>query len=240
MATFSCPEGYRLLVTCEHAGKRVPAVFQHLFAGRAEILDTHRAYDPGALDIARFLASSFKADLLSSQISRLLIDSNRSETNPRLFSQFSKKLSLSDKERLLAQYYRPYLSAVTSKTAEAVNHGYILVHVAVHTFIPELNGKKRTADIGLLYDPGRTKEKKLCARWKDELQQLDSSLRVRRNYPYLGKTDGLPTQLRRKFPPDHYLGIELEINQAISPGEKGHSLKLNISSSLNSALHSEA
>ncbi len=40
-------------------------------------------------------------------------------------------------------------------------------------------------------------------------------LRVRRNYPYAGKGDGLVTHLRRRFAPGAYVGIELEINQGI-------------------------
>ena len=36
---------------------------------------------------------------------------------------------------------------------------------------------------------------------------------VRRNYPYFGKANGFPTYLRRQFPPDAYVAIELEINQ---------------------------
>jgi hypothetical protein len=40
-------------------------------------------------------------------------------------------------------------------------------------------------------------------------------LRVRRNYPYAGKGDGLTRHLRRRFPPREYVGIELEVNQRI-------------------------
>ena len=39
------------------------------------------------------------------------------------------------------------------------------------------------------------------------------ALKVRRNYPYTGKSDGFTAYLRRRFPPAAYLGIELEINQ---------------------------
>ena len=39
------------------------------------------------------------------------------------------------------------------------------------------------------------------------------NLRVRRNYPYAGWTDGLTTYLRTRFPPQRYVGIEIEINQ---------------------------
>ena len=41
------------------------------------------------------------------------------------------------------------------------------------------------------------------------------SRRVRRNYPYAGKGDGLANALRRRFPHGDYVGIELEVNQAI-------------------------
>ncbi len=38
-------------------------------------------------------------------------------------------------------------------------------------------------------------------------------LKIRRNYPYLGKADGFTTYLRRRFLPCDYAGIELEVNQ---------------------------
>ena len=41
------------------------------------------------------------------------------------------------------------------------------------------------------------------------------NLRVRRNYPYAGKGDGLTSYLRQQFSPAAYVGIELEINQKI-------------------------
>jgi len=40
-------------------------------------------------------------------------------------------------------------------------------------------------------------------------------LRVRRNYPYAGKGDGLISHLRLRFAPCDYVGIELEVNQGI-------------------------
>jgi len=36
---------------------------------------------------------------------------------------------------------------------------------------------------------------------------------TRRNYPYLGCSDGFTTWLRQRFPERCYVGIELEINQ---------------------------
>jgi predicted N-formylglutamate amidohydrolase len=71
----------------------------------------------------------------------------------------------------------------------------------------------RNADIGLLYDPARRGEAELCRRWQARLRASAPELKVRRNYPYAGKSDGFTTYLRRRFPAKVYVGIELEINQ---------------------------
>ena len=55
----------------------------------------------------------------------------------------------------------------------------------------------------------------MCARWKESLAASAPELRVRRNYPYAGKGDGLTSHLRRRFAPSDYIGIELEVNQGI-------------------------
>ena len=90
-----------------------------------------------------------------------------------------------------------------------------MIHISSHSFTPELHGKLRRADAGLLYHPGRHGEAELCARWKAALAAAAPELRVRRNYPYAGKGDGLTSHLRQRFPRRAYVGIELEVNQAI-------------------------
>ena len=57
-------------------------------------------------------------------------------------------------------------------------------------------------------------------RWAELLRKRDPALRVRRNYPYRGAADGLPTWLRRRFPARVYLGVELEANQAYLAGPR--------------------
>ena len=55
----------------------------------------------------------------------------------------------------------------------------------------------------------------MCARWKESLAASAPKLRVRRNYPYAGKGDGLTSHLRLRFAQSDYVGIELEVNQGI-------------------------
>ena len=52
-----------VLLTCEHGGNRVPAEFARLFRGKRNLLDSHRGYDPGALELARTCARRLKVPL---------------------------------------------------------------------------------------------------------------------------------------------------------------------------------
>jgi len=98
---------------------------------------------------------------------------------------------------------------------QLATRGRRVIHVSSHSFTPVLNGEVRRADVGLLYDPRRREEAALCSRWKTALGAIAPALRVRRNYPYAGKGDGLTSALRLAFASRDYVGIELEINQQI-------------------------
>ena len=101
----------------------------------------------------------------------------------------------------------------------------------------ELDGKVRGADVGLLYHPGRRGEAEVCARWKESLAALASDIRVRRNYPYAGKGDGLTTHLRLRFAQNDYIGIELEVNQGVvlAAGRRWTTLRRKLIDSLQTA-----
>jgi predicted N-formylglutamate amidohydrolase len=202
-----------ILITCEHGGNRIPAPYRRLLQGQGARLASHRGYDAGALVMARAMATAFKAPLVSSTVSRLLVDLNRSPHHPRLWSVASRQASAEVRAEIIKRHYRPYRDQVERLVAQAVARGRRVVHVSSHSFTPVLHGKVRRADVGLLYDPGRAGEVALCAHWKAALVTADPLLRVRRNYPYAGKGDGLTAHLRRRFPARAYLGIELEVNQ---------------------------
>ncbi len=214
------PKAFSYLITCEHAGNKVPKPYRKLFGGKEELLETHRGYDIKALEVAKFLSAALPAQLFYSPTSRLLVDVNRSPRNRALFSEFTRGLALDEKEKILKRYYEPYRFMVESEISRQIETGHKLIHLGIHSFTPELHGKVRTADIGLLYDPAREGEKVFCRHWQDAIRRLSNGLVVRRNYPYLGKTDGLITYLRKHFSAKDYIGIELEINQRILTGPR--------------------
>ena len=203
------------IITCEHGGNRIPTPYRFLFRGRQALLNTHHGYDPGALVLARALARASKAPLVSATISRLLIDLNRSPGHPQLYSAATRCAPAWLRARIVDDHYLPYRVRVEHLVRQAVSRGRRVIHISTHSFTPVLNGKVRNADVGLLYDPGRRGEAELSARWKAAIAAYVPQQRVRRNYPYAGKGDGLTSYLRRHFSSSAYVGIELEVNQSI-------------------------
>jgi predicted N-formylglutamate amidohydrolase len=227
-----------VLITCEHGGNRIPPRYRDLFIGFEALLQTHRGFDPGALALARDLAKALDAPLFVSTTSRLLIDLNRTIGHPKLFSEATRDTPMKMRRELLNTQYLPYRNKVEARIADAIAGGSRVIHIASHSFTPALDGDIRTADIGLLYDPARPGEVDLCHRWQARLKTRVPEMKVRRNYPYTGKSDGFTAYLRRCFPADAYVGIELEINQkhVLKGGRQWRALRSHVIESLRQAI----
>lgn len=226
------------LITCEHGGNRIPPRYRALFAGFEALLHTHRGYDPGALSMAEDLANAFAAPLFVSTTSRLLIDLNRSVGHPKLYSEATRGAPAGARREILARHYLPYRDEVEAHIEDAIGNGSRVIHLSSHSFTPMLDGTVRNADIGLLYDPARAGEVELCRRWQARIRERSPELKVRRNYPYTGNSDGFTAYLRRRFPPGVYVGIELEINQrhVLNGGRRWRALRNNVIEALTQAI----
>ena len=212
--TPTAPGGLELLLTCEHGGHAVPSRWRPLFRGQRKMLASHRGWDIGALRVARALSRRLDVPLVASTTTRLLVDLNRSLGHPQLFSEPTRGLPSEERARLIARHWRPHRAEVERRCARSIAAGRRVLHLAIHSFTPVLDGKVREVDVGLLYDPGRALERRICRAVQRELARALPRLRVRRNWPYRGTSDGLTTHLRRRFEAGAYAGIELELNQA--------------------------
>ncbi len=209
----------QLLVSVEHASRRVPAALRSLGLPPA-FLATHHGWDPGALDVGRILAKAFDATLHLGKWSRLVADLNRSSFHPRVIprdtgsQRIPRNLELGRAERRerLDLYWTPYRSAVEADLDARVARFGKVLHVSVHSFTPELFGETRENDFGLLYKPSHRLERAMADRWDRRLTQL--GFKVRRNYPYSGLDDGFCMRMRAERPARTYLGMEIEMNQA--------------------------
>ncbi|HCA89987.1 MAG TPA: N-formylglutamate amidohydrolase [Legionellales bacterium] len=211
---------WQLLFTCEHAVNTIPKAFlPDILPYYKAILSTHQALDIGALEIAQYLSQYLRAPLFKANISRLLIDMNRSLYHPTCFSFISKKLSSAKKRTLVTHYYLPYRAQITQSIYQLIQAHTPVLHLSIHSFTPKLNGLKRQNDLGILGDFTRHFEQQFAYQWQEQLQQ-NTRLITRLNYPYNGYDDGLTTTLRTLFSEQDYIGIELEINQALLSSKK--------------------
>jgi len=200
----------RFFLTCEHASNEIPLSYASLFAGRASLLKSHRGWDPGALPLARLLALGLRAPLFTGGHSRLLVDLNRTEDHRDVFSEITRSLSGTEREKLLAQFHRPHWKKVYAELARRKN----VIHVGVHSFTPVFHGHKRSTGIGLLYDPAQPAEEIYCRALQATLRKL-LNVPVHRNLPYRGTGNGLIHSLRGKKLPG-YVGVELEVNNHLA------------------------
>ncbi len=203
-----------IFFTCEHASNDIPKEYIKYFKNKDTILRTHRGFDHGAKEISKALGKSFSAPVIYGKYSRLLIDLNRSPFHKTLFSEMTKQLSQDQKDELIKTYHRPHWDEIEKLIAEKIDKGFMVIHIGVHSFTPVLYGEVRNAEYGILYHSHKKNESQLAKSWQTQLR-LHSKMRVRRNYPYLGKMDGLSTGMRKLFPAQKYLGFEIEVNHKI-------------------------
>ena len=203
--------GINVVVTCEHAGNKVPESYKRLFRDAGEVLQSHRGWDPGAFQIAEQIAVPLNAPLFKCETTRLLVEPNRSVGSPSLFSEYSSALSKKEHEEILQHYYFPYRISVENQVKKLTN----VLHLSVHTFTPVLNGIERNVDIGLLFDPARKNEVKICDAIRDSIEKTSPFFRIEFNEPYKGIDDGFTTHLRTLFHDSAYMGVEIEVNQKL-------------------------
>ena len=203
-----------LVLTCEHGGNAVPASLQGS-APPAEHMARHIAYDPGAADIARALASRLDAPLAIQPFSRLVIDCNRPRQAPDLASAesdgsvipFNRGL---DDEALEARWqaiHQPFHQAVS----DLITARGKPVLLAVHSFTRQLqNQPPRTMAIGLLARRHRTFKEKL----RGEMMAIRPDLPVVLNAPYQIEDDSdytIPTHAEPRGLPHLLLEIRNDL-----------------------------
>lgn len=149
----------RLLLTCEHAGKRVPQKLNMLGLSDAEV-GRHIGWDLGAFAVAQQLSQVFDATLVFQRYSRLVIDCNRQPGGPGSMLIESdgtpvpgnENLSDDDRMQRIEEIFNPYHSKIKQQLdlLEARHGGAVLL--SVHSFTPVLRSQAeaRPWHIGVL------------------------------------------------------------------------------------------
>ena len=203
-----------LILSCVHAVKTVPDEYAFLFAEHQSILDSHHAVDIGSFAITQHLSQILNCEYTYTSVSRLLIDCNNNGNYAHCFSEYSKILPKNEKQKLIAQYHKPFRQQTESLIQKYIDAGHQALHISIRSFASVVDATVRNAGIGLLYDSHRHAEKEVARLWHGLLLQ-QTAYRIRMNYPYAGSHEGFIGALRKRHVEKDYLGIELEINQAL-------------------------
>lgn len=144
------------VLVCDHASNRLPARYGDMGLS-AEVLDSHVAWDPGALAVSEAMAAQLDAPLVLSTVSRLVIDCNRDLDAADLFWTLSEYTpipaneNLSPEERAyrIATVHAPFHDAIDALIDSRAGRETILV--CMHSFTPVFLGKARPWPVGLIH-----------------------------------------------------------------------------------------
>ena len=181
------PEGAGpFVIVCDHASNRIPDAYRS-FGFADDALETHIAWDPGALAVSRRLSALLDAPLLWPDVSRLVIDCNRPIDASSLIVIESEgrpvpaNRNVSDAQRAerIKRVHAPYHEAIDACLKRRLAAGMKSALIAVHSFTPVYLGKSRPWEIGIVFGDDR--------RLADDFirgLQADPALTVGINQPY--------------------------------------------------------
>lgn len=181
-----------VVLVCEHASRRLPEQVGTLGLG-AEALESHIAWDPGALAVAERLSAALDAPLVYQRFSRLVYDCNRPPEAPGAMPETSeiydipgnRNLTQGERDRRTRGLYLPFHAALSGLLDRRAALGRESVIVTMHSFTPVYMGKERAVEIGILHDEdSRIADGMLSA------AAGDTTYDIRRNEPY-GPADGV-------------------------------------------------
>lgn len=181
--------GSAIFLTCEHAGRAVPAALGDLGIPPRE-MDRHIAYDVGAEGVARGLAERLDAALILQRYSRLVIDCNRPlEARDCIVTQsdgtlvpVNADIADLDRRRRYVEIHQPLHEAIAVALEQRQARGKPLVLVSVHSFTPVMRatGAVRDFELGLLYN----RDARFAERLAQAFRAANPSLTVKLNAPY--------------------------------------------------------
>ena len=222
---FNKDGGSPIVLVCEHASARFPDAFGKLgLAGEA--LQSHVAWDPGALGLAQHLSSSLDAVLVASCVSRLVYDCNRPPEAPDAMPARSETvdvpgnvdLSDADKSARVAEVYEPFRATI-ARTLGARRQPIL---VTVHSFTPVFHGEVRDVEIGILHDEDARLADAILTAVGDDMLYL-----VERNAPY-GPEHGVTHTLKEHALPGGFLNVMIEVRNDLIPDDGAQAVMADV------------
>ena len=135
------------LVICDHASNNIPLEYENLGISKKD-LESHRAFDLGASEVASELSNLLSCNLVMANFSRLLIDPNRGKDDPTLIPKLSEgkiikgNINISmfeddiERSKRIHQFYLPYHEQINRFIDKSLDNGRIPKILSIHSFTP--------------------------------------------------------------------------------------------------------
>ncbi len=210
------------LITCDHAGKRLPRALGTLGLPESE-LSRHIGWDIGAAQVARALARELGAFAILQTYSRLAIDCNRPLDVPSSIPLISENTVIPGNQGLspalaaerARAIFHPYHARILNEFERRANAAQPSVLIAMHSFTPTFMGVSRPWHTGMLYNRDVRLGRALI-----ELLRREPELVVGDNEPYsvsdLSDYGAVVYGERRGIP-----HVEIEIRQDLLNDQAG-------------------
>jgi predicted N-formylglutamate amidohydrolase len=201
------------LLICDHAGRAVPRCLGTLGLDDV-VLHRHIAWDIGAALLARELARSLNAPLITSVYSRLVCDVNRRANDPTSVAAESDgtpvpgNQNLSDAQRVRRQQAlcTPYHEAIDARLTAIRQRGQVPMLLSIHSFTPVFKSFVRPWHVGVLWN----RDGRLAMAIKSQLESRGFA--VGDNQPYSGQ-DGHGYTMPRHVEGAGFPHVLIEVRQ---------------------------
>ena len=145
------------VLVCEHASNYMPARYRRLGLPEQE-LSRHIAWDIGAAELTRQLATRLDAVAFLAGASRLLVDCNRPLDSPSLIPEISeipipgnRNIGSAEKRERVRTWFEPLHTAIARLLDERKARRQPAAVIGVHSFTPVLAGVRRPMNAGVLF-----------------------------------------------------------------------------------------
>ncbi len=211
-----------VVLVCEHASRLLPKALGTLGLTE-EALESHIAWDPGALAVSRLMAQSLDATLVFQRFSRLVYDCNRPPESPAAMPEKSEVFAVpgnagldqAARDARTQALYLPFRDRLSGLVKSRIAEGRAPVIVTMHSFTPVYFGKPRAVEIGILHDAD--------TRLADAMLAAAGSagpFDIRRNEPY-GPEDGVTHTLREHGLANGLANVMIEVRNDLVKDEAG-------------------
>jgi len=209
------------MLTCDHAGCRIPRVLGTLGLPVAE-RHRHIAWDVGAGGLTTLLAERLDAWAILQTYSRLVIDCNRAPESPTSIVALSERtkipgneaLSDLDARRRAQEIFWPYHERIGRELDLRARQNRSSILVSMHSFTPTYLEVARPWHVGVLYREPR------FARLVMQGLQAESGIVVGDNEPYALSDSSdftVPIHAERRG----IAHVEIEVRQDLIADESG-------------------